>query len=323
MPKVNEIACATDMRNTGVGTCVVNPTKIVGAFKVPANFSIPDAFATTVSALRTYLTESTLKDSVLERIFPVHGFKGYTSSSEELVQATLGYGSQVPVRDGNYRWTFQFLDGGLCLLKALQSHNYQSSRWIFYDDQGLLIGWRRQLVTGGSYDLTGIPTTFHALKWDPSDGANPASYRLYFDFEPQYINKYLGFLQPGFNPAEILGLQDINLVQTGVSAAGVSKIQAKTGCDGSNLYDLTGFSAALASAALWTATNPVSGNAITISSVVADPNTKAFTVTLLNSDPDYPGSAGGEVVIGLVGPTELDAADISGYEGRPVTIVRG
>src|ERR1051325_5733244 len=265
--KVNEIACATDLRNTGYGTCVVNPKKIVGGWKVPPDFSIPDAFATTPTALRTYLDDACLNDVAMQRLFPVYGFKAITSNSEDLVQQTLGYGSQVPIRDGNYRWTFQFTDGGLCLLKALQSHNYQASRWIFIDEDGLLIGWRRQMVNGGSYDLAGIPVTFHALKWDPNDGANVASYRLYYDFEPQYINKYLGFLKlEGFSAEEITGLQDLNLVQSGVSAAGVIKLLVKTGCDGSNVYDLPGFSAALASTSMWTATNAITGAAITITS---------------------------------------------------------
>lgn len=318
MPKLNELVCATNLKNTGFGSCVIDPGKIMGAIRVPKDKVFTQ---TELDALRATLDAARLAASKSNRIFPIHNFRAVTDNSEDTVYQTLGYGAQVPIRDGNYRWTFQYTDGALCLSLGLRSHNFQSTSWLFYDDKNLILGWRKLDATGAAYGLAGIPATFHANKWKVNDGANVAAYTVYFDMDPQYLNDYLGFVQADFAVSEITGLQNINLVQSGASAAGVIKLLAKTGCDGSNLYDL--YSTELAAAAAWTAINMSTGAAITISTVAADPNIKGFTITLDNTDPDYPASGTGQVTINLVDPTALDALDVTGFEGIPITVLRG
>lgn len=317
MATLNQVVCQSVLRNTGYGSCVLDIGRMKGAFRVPKGKIFLEG---ELANLQVALTEGTLAASKSQRIFPLHGFETATDNSEDTVYQTMGYGKQVPVRDGNYRWTFQYLDGGMCLSMALRSFNFQASDWLFYDDKFQLFGWRKS-ENGVNYGIAGVPLTFHANKFKVHDGANVTQYTVYFDIDSYYLNDALGFVKADFPLSDIVGLQNIVLRQTGVSVAGVSQIQALTSCDYSNLYDL--YSTQLASASLWTATNAVTGNAITITSVAANPNSQAFTITLSTSDTDYPATASGQVIINLVNPTLLDQANVTGFEGIPVTIIRG
>lgn len=321
MALLNTIACATDVKNTGFGTCVVDPKKIVGAIEIPRGKVFTPAeladFPATIKALIAAASKT-------DRAFPVGGFQAVTDNSEEPVFQTLGYGTPAPVRDGNYVWIFQYLKGGICLSNALRSRNGGAAGdFLFYDDQGLIIGTRVETSTAGTFGLGGVPVdVFYAYPWKVNDGTNVTSYRVQFVFQPFYINEGLGFIkEPGFNPATLMGLQNINLVQQGASAAGVSQIKALTGCAQTNLFSQ--FQTELTSAALWKAYNLLNGNEIAITSVTANVGLEAFTVTLDTADPDYPASATDKVRIQLVDTAALAAADIVGYEGIPVTVNRG
>ncbi len=317
MPELNKAACAINLMNTGTGECVIDPKLIRGAIRTPKGKIFN---ATELLALQVTLAAARLAALKSNRIFPIDGFTTPTDNSEETVFQTMGDGSQVPVRDGHYRWLFQYQKGGLCKSIALRSHNFQDTEWLFFDDNNLLIGYRRQ-ITPGVYGLAGIPLVFHAMPWKMATGSEVSAYRVMFDFEAKYINDYLGFVQADFPLSEIQGLQNLVLRQTGASAAGVIKIQVLAGCDYANQYDL--YNTELAAVGLWTAINAATGNAISLTSVVADPNAKAFTITLTAADPDYPAIAGGLVTLNLADPAALDAADVSGYEGIPVTVQRG
>lgn len=318
MATLNQVICATDIRNTGFGDCVLDMGKIVTAIRVPKNKIFTQA---EMDSLRATLDAARLAASKANRIFPINGFEALTDNSEETVFQSLGYGAQVPLRDGNYRWTYQYIDGALCLTLALRSYNFQGkSYWLFGDDKDYLFGWKKQISTG-VYGLAGAPAIFHANKPKVNDGANTTAYTCFFDINPKYLIDNMGFVKADFNLSEITGLQNIALKQTGASAAGVFKIQALTGCDYANLYDI--YNTELAAAGLWVVTNATTGNAITITSIAADANAKAFTITLSAADPDYPATSGGLVNVSLADPTTLDTADVSGFESNTIQVLRG
>lgn len=320
MADLNVIYCSTDIKNTGYGECVLVPGFWKGAFRVPKGKVYTQAELT---ALRATLVAGTLADSKTNRIFPLHGFRTITDNSEETVFETLGDGGQKPVRDGNYNITFRYTDGGLCLSMALRSFNFKSSSWIFYDDQFQFFGWRKLDATGLAYGLGGIPTTFHANKWKHNSGSEGVIFSVYYSFDSSYLNDSLGFVKADFNPAEVVGLQTVALKQVGAaSLAGVSNIQATTGCDGTNMYDL--YSADLADPLLWVVTRTDTGAVLDVDTVVANPALKAFTLGLDVLDPDYVAAgAGGDLNVTWIGPTGLDTADIPGFEANTVVIKRG
>ncbi|MNS94041.1 hypothetical protein D3C72_1282440 [compost metagenome] len=176
-----------------------------------------------------------------------------------------------------------------------------------------------KLDATGQKGYAGIPKElFYAYPWKMNDYANPSAYRVKFAFRPEYVNELVAFKQSPFPLTEIVGLQNIVLSSIAPGAAGVYKIQASTGCDGQNLFDV--YQTELGTMALWTATNDSTGAAITISSVAPDANLKAFTVTLSTADADYP--AVGNIEISLVQASALDAAGITPFEAIPVTVAR-
>lgn len=319
MATLNAAICATNLRNTGYGDCVIDPKLIRMAIRVPKNLVLTVA---QLADLQNTINSLILSDSKSTRIYPIGGFVTPTDNSEDTIFQSMGDGSQVPVRDGNYRWTFEYLRGALCVSLALRSHNFQNTTWLFVDDKNLILGQKKLDATGLAYGLAGVPALFHAKPWKMATGTTVTSYAVYFDMDSTYLNDYFGFVQADFNLKDVIGLQNIVLQQTGASAAGVFKIQALTGCDYGNMFDL--YSTELASSpSLWILTNTTTGNVITTTSVVADANAKAFTITAAAADPDYPATSDGLITVNLGGPTALDAADIPGFEGISVNVLRG
>jgi hypothetical protein len=77
-----------------------------------------------------------------------------------------------------------------------------------------------------------------------------------------------------------------------------------------DLYDQ--YDDEFASAAMYTAFNAVTNNAITITSVAKNAGAKGWTITISTVDADYPSSTQG-IKLDIVGPTELNTADVPGY----------
>lgn len=319
MSILNQAICAINLRNTGTSTCVFDPKLIAGAIELPVDRVLTQA---EMDALQATLAAGILAPLKKNRFYPINDFRTPTDGSEDTVVQTMGDGSKVVVRDGNYNWTFQYIEGGLCRSNALRSHNFRKSSWLFYDANNVLIGWRKLDAGGVNYGLAGVPVMFHAKPWKMATGSEIAGYMVMFDFKPEYINDYFGAVKATFPLSSLQGLQNLVLQSVAAPASGVYKIRVSTSCDLENQYDT--FGALLASGALWTAVNEATQNAITVSSVASDANIKGYTVTLLNTDPDYTAAtAAGLITFSLVDPTALDTADISGFESIPLTIVRG
>jgi hypothetical protein len=313
---LNQIACATSFKNTGVGSCYLNPGFIKGFFIVGAN----EYTQTQLNTLQTVLRAGTLSDDKASRVYPIHGIQSMTANNEQAVTQTMGDGDQVNVRDGFYNMTFTYLDGGLCLHQALRSFNNPGKvNIIFYDQNFTFFGWRVKNNTG-AWVMAGVPVRFYAQPWQFNTGAAVTAYNISISMEPTYLNDSLAFFQADFNPEVVKGLQTVALEQVGLKDSGMVQVQAFVGCDRSNMY--TPYSTDLATASLWRAYNTSTGAAITISSVTADATIGTigaqggWILTLDDSDPDYPGSNPAEVTITWAGPTELDTADISGYEAN-------
>jgi len=113
-----------------------------------------------------------------------------SDNSEDNQLQTFGYGGKKVVREGDYDWTFEFTDGGLCLVQSLRSFN-SNGRWrvVFYDANFILFGSTG--TTSGS--LYGIPLkTLWTKPWKANDGSKTAMYAIQFVFEPRFINDELG-----------------------------------------------------------------------------------------------------------------------------------
>lgn len=306
MSKLNQLVCANNVANVGFGSCFLDMEQIVGAFIVPNGFSLS---AADLADLQTALIADTKVAVKLNRVFPLHNFVQMTSNTEDKTVQSFNYGGKKVVREGDYDLTFEFTEGGLCLLKALRSFN-SNGVWsvIFYDSKFRIFG------TTGSTEgsLYGIPLKMlWANPWTPNDGTKTAMYAVQMVFEPRYINEDLAYAEADSYITDILGLQDIIITKNSWNeATGVANISVYSRC-GTNLYEV--FPTELALAAVYTAANGVTGAAITVSSVAAVAATKTFNVTVDTADPDFPAGTQG-VVLDLAAIAVLEANGIEGYE---------
>jgi hypothetical protein len=306
MPNLNELVCAADVANTGYGNCYLDMQQIIGAILVPNGYKLTAAELQTLS---TTLAADAKVVNKLNRIYPVGGFLQITDNSEDKTIQTFGYGGKKVTKEGSYDWSFQFTEGGLCLLKALRSFN-SNGKWsvLFYDSNFVLFG-----TTGSEAGaLYGIPTEMiWAAPWKPNDGTNTAMYMIQFNFQPRYINDALGYFQADSTLAEVTGLQDITLTKnTWVEATGVANVTVASTC-GTNLGEV--YPTELAAAGVWTAVNANTGAAITITSVAYVSATKTFNVTIDTTDPDFPAGTQG-ILLNLAANSVLEAASIIGFE---------
>lgn len=311
---INQFTCAAFGANTGTDECSFDPGKILGFFLVGPSFAISEADTASDETLLAKLQLATLETLKANRLFPVHGLLDVADNSAEAAQQTFGYGAVVNTNNGTYNWSFPFIKGGICLLKALQQFNGADIRPIFYDDNNTLIGWK-----SGAF-LKGIPLIqFFAPKWNIATGAAVTGKNVTFSFDPKYINQQLGFYKfsDDVSMDSVEGLRNIKLYQSGTQAKPVYKVKASAGCSNVDLY--TQYSSVLAAAGLWVAKNKATGALITVTSVAVDANISGWTVTLDSADADYP--AVGTIELSLTTPTLLKAAGVVGYESLILNIV--
>lgn len=324
--EVNKFVCGANIKNTGVGTCSLALATIAGAFLVPSDFVIDEAGAADLFDT----LQAAAKASKRNRIYPVHRFVQVTNNSEDKTTQSFGYGSIAVVREGFYNWSLQYVDGGLCLHNKLRSHNGKAKAVLFYDSNGVLFGRSVALPQDPAlvqpepkYGLGGIPLEyFWANPWTPNDGSNVMATAVQFVFKPVYINDELGYIQTNFDLESVKGLGGVTLSEAIPAARPVLTVKASYGCsyepDGADFFE--DFEADLAAAALWKVTT-ASGLPIAITSVAADNENRAFTITLDNTDENY--SLTAPLKVTLVTPEEMETANkdaLSLYEANVLSV---
>lgn len=307
---LNTTECLSRESNTGYGACPLTPGAIRGAFRVPKNRRFTPLETQSAETLYQALLAGISAAPAL-RIYPMGKTFNFTGNTEDVTIQTGTSGEKAIVREGDYDWTIQFREGGLCLLKALRKLNGGTHYFIFFDTEGVVYG-----QTIGN-DLAGIPVLFYAAPFTPNDGSNIAVFASRFIFSAFYLNDNVGFVPANRGQLESLtGLQNIILKLQAPRAAGVIQIKTLAGCSG---YDLTqDYSVELAAAALYTVTRVETGNPVTVTSVAYNAGIKGFTITLDVTDPDY--LANGTYIVALAGAVQLAAAGIDGYDGTSLVV---
>ena len=303
---INNPTCATGGGRTGIPSCAIDPKIIKGVIltdpsKVYDNTDLLDL----VTALKT----DTIASGA-DRIHPIFEFVEMKDSSEELTVATMGYGNKVPVKDGNYDWTFRFEKGGLCLLANFRQFNGLYKRVLFVDDEGNIYGTK----TADGY-LQGFSIDFvWGEKFKLTDASKPNEYwfRIAQADPKEWDNYAIWFNTANVNiPDEVRGLTEIELESIGTLLAGVVTVKVKEACTKINLYDT--YDDELDDAALWVVTK--AGVDVVISTVTKDVANKSFDVAFTGT---------GVHVITLETPALLAAAGVgesgNGYEAGTLTL---
>ncbi len=296
--KMGQLNCFTNSKNVGFGNCVLDWKQIMGAFI----FDGPRSFtAAEVAALEATLQDAAADDIKANRMFPIHNFVAPTDNSEDLVVETFDYGGKAPVRDGDNDWTFRFVDGGACLLNSLRTHN--GKRWVlFYDKDNKIMGYNK------SGEFSAIPLQFfYAKTFRLATGSTSAVYEVRFVFLSKYSNEESTFVVADFDPSEIEGLEDINIIVNSWNQnTGVLNATLQLACGADNIYDL--FSANITTAS-FTAYDE-DGNVVVVSNVAPVAGNKTFNITLTPGDlPDN-----GIVTLQGAAVSVLVGQNIIGYE---------
>lgn len=309
MSILNKKTCLDSGGNTGVGTCFFDLKDQKGDFIVPADFVLTEEQLASKETVKAALEAATIAAKAL-RVYPVHGFVSVENNSSDATVQTLADGTEITLNDGKYKLTHQYIEGGMCLNKALRKFNNSNGLAFFsYDASGQLIGWR------DGNTLRGIPAKFYAPKMTPADFANTTVYRHSKTFDPIYLNDKFGIVEGGdFTFWEtIKGISDVALYAE--REAGVITAEAESGCAEVSLYDL--YADELAVAGAWVARNATTGVVIPITSVVKNDGLKAWVITLTIANPNY---TTGLVTLSLASPAALDALDVSKYESNVITV---
>jgi hypothetical protein len=301
-----KLSCATNKPgNTGFnGSCFPDIKQILGAFIVPVDLVIPEVSLTKAGIL-TYLRTAALNDNSFARVYPVHNFIGTATNGGDRREFTAPYGSRLTTGENDYGFRHEYTAGGMQLQGQLRAFN-SNGGWaiVYYDKDNLYF------FNNGDGTASGQPTT---TTWSealtPNNGTDPTLYHFYVGMKAQYLNDDI-YIQPYTgNPSSIKGLQDVDIIVVDFNeATGVANVKLQVG--EIDLYDQ--YDDEFASAAMYTAFNAVTNNAITITSVAKNAGAKGWTITISTVDADYPSSTQG-IKLDIVGPTELNTADVPGY----------
>lgn len=306
MATLNGRTCITNLGNTGIQPCFLDPKYI------PIGYLTPKGDEIDVTSLQTALAAKIYNPSKAARWYPIYNLEEIKSNTEKKTVQTMATGQKHVVREGYNDWGFQYQAGGLSLHKILRLFNGSNFDFIFVDNDAP--SWNMIGIAGSSATkLKAIPSDggyFWADPWDPNDGSKIAAYMLNFVFKSTYINDYVATVSGSFDlPTTLPGLIDVNLVAS-------ATVNATTGSFNICIVSPLGvdigakYSSVLAAAAVWTAKNTATGVTIVPSGATWVPSTTPgvpgyFTVVLPTTAPPYPAS--GTVTFGLVGTDVLSA----------------
>jgi hypothetical protein len=307
---LNNFPCALLGSNTGFGTCVVDFKNITDAFIVPAGTSFSQTETLTPAAFLTALIAATSAVKA-SRLYPIHNLAEINDGSEGPVTEKLGYGAELNVRDGSFKWGFRILKGGFCLSKALRAFNDMNVDVFFVDADGLVIG-QRNVASDGTVTFGGIPQyQVYQAPLKINDGSKNTIYMQNFSFPGNVFDSFGGVQLTPVDVAMVVGLQPIYLYGA-TRSTNVSVVKGTIGCVGDDLGTTLG--ATLADVDLWTVTDAVTGNTYaTITSVSYSTTNKTYTITVPTADPAY--NAGNPVILSLAAASVLDAAGLH-YESN-------
>lgn len=321
MATVNNISAVVNPTNPGIYYKAIDPSLIKGILFVPKGTTITSA---QLSNLYTLLKGLSLNDAKSARLYEVGNLVDFKDNSEKAVTQSFGYGPEYTVRDGLYKWQFQFRKGKKPLNDALRSFN--GDDWdVFFVDYNNVLWGQTYVDDEGNEGLQAIPIIeVYTNPFGLNDGKKLADYLIDVKFEPKYINELGAFIDDaGFQILdELPPIQDVVVTGVADATSGTYDVTIKTKF-GFNLFDqYNSTTSGFAQVGVFKFTNATSGATIAVTGVVANAAGQNFKVTVSPTDPAYP-TGSGKVQIDLVGPTELDAAGVTGFESLgPIQITK-
>ena len=304
--------CAPSVKNTGFNkSCFTEfgaPIGVIfGAFGQSLDMTL------SIAAIKTAISGNLLNDNPLLRWYPVQTAIDPKDNSEKPVIVTSTLGQKKKIRDGFTDLELSWWDGGMCLLIPLRIMNDTLQPFWILTSLGFLVG-----TNIGDGKCTGITPTLkdaEPFKW--STGADANGYMLHLVFDPAQTNENVMFVDFNENGGlaylqGLIGLENIVITKEARVVA-LLTVGLSTSCGGVDLFETypTQFVVGLWVAYADKAGVPDLTKPIAITS--ATPTADGYALQINVADANY--TAGANIWIGLVGPTELLEAAIGGVDG--------
>jgi hypothetical protein len=297
--------CTNSGGNTGIGACDLSSSKLTpqGIIFVPKGAQVPLNTADILSFFEGKFKE----DSKQARWYPMMDIQAITDSSEEAQMSTFAFGYSEKIRNGNAIYQFD-IPFSLCKAKTIKPFDGWKGGIYFILSSGLLMGRKDR---NGENLLPLIPSQINIpnaqlISLGTTD-VRAVSIQINLGDKLRLID-VVDFLQiEDFDPTGINGIIDVELLQAG-AAAGYVDIKVQTKCDAVNLFDT--HQTELAIISLWILTNKATGAIVTPTSILAQGATKTFRVT----------ATAATYLLSLASISQLEAAQVSGYESNQITV---
>ena len=316
---INMFDCNNTNANSGMQSCPFDVKEMSGIIAIPAGTKITP---TMQLALETTIFDGINNDNPALRWYPIQDMWQVEDKSTESQTETSAFGKINYLADGVPAFDFQHKNGVTMnkIYRKLLHGQEDRFSFVFIDKKNqALIGWSdsENNLYGFTLNSLSVPT------WKIPTGTNgTAMYMISISLadSTEWNDNISAVKLPlTLQANKIKGLMQVELVNaTDTFSTGTATIQVLSAT--TNLYDVYG--ADLADTSIWKAYNYATGGQITITTATADTELKGVELALNTSDPDYPASAGGKILVKFGNVTALIAADLPGISEAELVTTR-
>lgn len=315
-----KLACVVDNGNTRVGDCWNDVGVPRGVIFVERNTTWTSK---TIADFLTAFLPSLLADDPQARSYPIQNIVEITdTTTAPNVQTFAGDGSQIIAGENAYTMTYRWVDGGLCLHVALRKSKGQTKAFFIIDSYGQLVGTDGGVDTDGNGLIKGIVGYNYTKPYtQATTNAAVATYDTMLSYRPEQVNENIKILDFANNGglgylSSLEGLFNVGITQGAAPTDVTISVKATImGCGSADLYDL--YADDLAIAGAWNINRADNGGVIPITGVAKEASFKGWQLTFAAI---AAGAVAVPAIVGLKGPTELDALDVSGYASNTLAI---
>jgi hypothetical protein len=143
--------------------------------------------------------------------------------------------------------------------------------------------------------------------------------RITFANADEFKSSVIGMIDLDFNPADLVNIEDINIVQKAAPASNVVTIGGLSRFGQVDIY--ANFKTALNNVARWQVINESTGASMTKTSVATDDGNKGWDLTI-DSTEFTALPSGAKYSVNLVSPATLALAGVYGIEGIKITFTK-
>lgn len=310
--------CASNVVNTGPIQCDVGPGIAKKIFIWNNSADIVDV---TGDLFQPYFENaSKLPKADADKLFVFPEHEDVVDSSEANVEGTLNQGLKMIIREGKPVYTLKVL-AGQSLVPLLRKFNNQNVRVLMLDSNNRIWGVKQgEKFVGAQANLF-----VSGLKFATGQNIEERVVTITLSYlSVSEVNDAAAFGEVTTSSG-IIGLIDVNLVETAAHAVNVWHIGAEipTAEIGQAIYVADTYGAELADALLWKAFTgaPIYGTPLSIDSVTYEPANKGWVVTF--DAVEYAALANGtKIKLQWVDPITLEANDVDGLESNFIILTK-